>query len=156
MPTDPKIRTCLWFEDRGEEAAAFYVSLFDGSEITHVARGANDAPMLVSFHLQGAPYTALNGGPHHQLTPAASISVLCDDQAEIDRLWEALTAKGGVPERCGWLVDRFGLSWQIAPRSLAALLEGPRAAAVSDALMQMSKLDLRTLEAAGAEASDAP
>lgn len=156
MPTGARIQTCLWFEDRAEEAAAFYVSLFDGSEITHVARGANGAPMLVSFHLQGAPYAALNGGPHYELTPAASISVLCDDQPEIDRLWDALTAEGGVPGRCGWLVDRFGLSWQIAPRSLAALLQGPRAADVSAALMQMSKLDLSTLEAAGAEASNAP
>lgn len=154
------IRTFLWFNDNGHTAAAFYCSLFDDAAVTDAMNHLRDdgtagPPLVTSFHLNGQHYAALNGGPHYTLTPACSISVTVDTQAEVDRLWTALLSGGGKESQCGWLTDRFGLSWQIVPRQLLTLMAQPdRAAAgrVMAAMMQMVKLDIATLQAA----SDAP
>ncbi|MEZ4253469.1 MAG: VOC family protein [Polyangiales bacterium] len=146
------VRTCLWFESRGEEAAHFYVGLVPNSAVTSAFRPDPKGPALaVEFHLDGVPYQILNGGPHYVLSPAASISVLTDSEDETDRYWDALLADGGKPSRCNWLEDRFGLSWQIVPRRLLALMADPDPAAakrVRDAMMPMVRIDLAALEAA--------
>jgi predicted 3-demethylubiquinone-9 3-methyltransferase (glyoxalase superfamily) len=148
----PTVRTCLWYGGNGHEAAEFYVSLIPGSRIESAMRPAPDAPPLViDFTLGGTPYQILNADPRHPHTEAASISVLTADQAETDRLWDALTADGGAPVACGWCRDKYGLSWQIIPRALTTLMMQPdRAAAgrVMAAMMQMVKIDVATLEAA--------
>ncbi|MEZ5855998.1 MAG: VOC family protein [Hyphomicrobiaceae bacterium] len=147
-----KVRTCLWFDGNGEEAARFYVSLLAGSRIDDVFRPEPEGvALMVNFTLAGVPYQALNGGPHYTLNEAASISVTTADQAETDRLWDALTSDGGKASRCGWLKDRFGLSWQIVPAALPALLGGPErkgAGRAMAAMMQMGKIDIAVLEAA--------
>lgn len=147
-----KVSTCLWFDGVAEEAARFYVDLVPGSEIGEVMRPTPDSPaVVVDFTLAGAPYQALNAGKGPRFTDAASIAVVTDDQAETDRLWDALTGEGGKPGRCGWLKDRYGLSWQIVPKALAELLRGadPAAAArVSQAMLGMGKIDVAALEAA--------
>ena len=152
MQSAARVRTCLWFDGQGEEAARFYVSLLPDSAIEGVHRPAPDGPaLIVEFSLAGAPYMILNGGPHYTHTPAASISVSTADQQETDRLWAALTADGGQEGQCGWLVDRFGVSWQIVPRAAARLLsDGDREAAgrAQAAMMRMRKLDVAALEAA--------
>lgn len=142
----------LWFENQAERAAHLYTSLFPDSEVTGVERYAEGIPgqepgsvMTVSFTLKGARFTALNGGPHHSFNDAFSLVVECEDQAEIDRLWDALTADGGRESMCGWLVDRFGFSWQIVPKNIAELLARPGAV---DAMLQMKKLDIAALAAA--------
>jgi predicted 3-demethylubiquinone-9 3-methyltransferase (glyoxalase superfamily) len=149
---DAKVRTCLAYRDQAEEAARFYVSLLEGSEIERVFRPAPEAPALTAlFTLAGTPYQALNMGDHAALTDAVSISVTTADQTETDRLWDALTADGGAPIQCGWLRDRFGLCWQIVPQALPRLLTDPdRAGAgrVMQAMMGMVKLDVAALEAA--------
>lgn len=147
-----RIRTCLWFESGGEDAARFYVELVPNSGITSAFRPSPEAPALViELQLDGVPYQFLNGGPHYVLSPAASIVVRTDSQAETDRYWSALTANGGKESRCGWLVDRFGVSWQVVPRRLMELLADPDPAAatrVRDAMLQMAKIDVAALEAA--------
>lgn len=152
MTATPKVRTCLWFDSRGEEAARFYVSLLPDSRIETVSRPDPDGPALtVDFILGGAPYQALNGGPMYPQTPAVSISVLTNDQAETDALWSALVADGGEAGQCGWLTDRFGVSWQIVPERLLEMLEAPdRAAAerAQQAMLKMGKIDISALEAA--------
>ena len=152
MEFTAKVRTCLWFDNEGEEAANFYVSLLPDSQIENVVRpDPAGPPLVVEFRLAGAPYMVLNGGPHFTLNEAASISVLTDDQAETDRLWAALTADGGSEGQCGWLKDRFGLSWQIVPKALPRLLSSDdreAAARVQAAMMQMVKIDIAGLEAA--------
>ena len=148
-----KVRTCLWFDQDGEDAAAFYVSLLPDSRIDSVHRPDPSKPALVvEFTLAGTPYQALNGGPGNPHSWAASISVLTDDQAETDRLWDALTANGGEPSKCGWLNDRFGLWWQIVPRRLPELLADPdreKAGRVFQAMLGMGKIDVAGLERAG-------
>ncbi|MEZ5945560.1 MAG: VOC family protein [Hyphomonas sp.] len=139
----------LWIEDQAEEAARFYVSLLPDSEITDVERQDGKA-FVVSFTLSGVPYKALNGGPYYKLSPAFSIMVTCDGQAEVDRLWSALT-EGGAPLQCGWLTDRFGVTWQIVPRQFFDLRSAGTPAqtkAIMDAMMPMVKLDVAALEAA--------
>ncbi len=152
MEFTAKVRTCLWFDGGGQEAAEFYVSLLPDSAIDAISRPNPDVPALVvEFTLAGAPYMILNGGPHYALTPAASISVRTRDQEETDRLWEALTADGGRESQCGWLVDRFGVSWQIVPEALVRMInaEDREAAARAQAVMlEMRKLDIAALEAA--------
>ena len=152
MNERPKLRTCLWFDNQGEEAAQFYVSLLPDSHIEKVYKPDPDAPALVvEFTLAGAPYMVLNGGPHYKLNPAASISVLTKDQVETDQLWEALTADGGSPSQCGWLIDKFGLSWQIIPEALPRLLgsdDKPAAQRAHNAMMKMGKIDIAALESA--------
>lgn len=149
--TAPNIATCLWYDQDAAEAAAFYCSLIPGSSITGVFHQNGDPQMpvfLVEFNLAGQAYQAMNGGPHFTLSPAASIVVHLDSQAELDALWQALLADGGRPGRCGWLTDRFGLSWQIIPRALPRLLRADRSAQVLAAMAGMIKLDIAGLEAA--------
>jgi predicted 3-demethylubiquinone-9 3-methyltransferase (glyoxalase superfamily) len=151
--TRQKIRPCLWFDGNGQEAAEFYVSVFKDrgdSGITSVTPGPNGAALVVAFRLAGVEFLALNGGPHFRFNEAISLSVDCRSQEELDDLWEKLSA-GGSESRCGWLKDRYGLSWQIVPAALPKLLDGAdpgRAARVMTALMGMTKLDIRALEAA--------
>lgn len=145
-----KVRTCLWFERDGLAAARFYTGLVPDSALeTDAPEGSN--PIIVAFSLSGVPYQILNGGPHHRLTAAASIVVTTRDQRETDRMWDALTADGGTPGRCGWLTDRWGVSWQIVPEALPHLMGAPdREAArrAQAAMMQMNKIDIAALEAA--------
>ena len=153
-----RISPFLWYDSEAEAAAQLYVSIFPNSKITRVTRYGEAGPgkpgsaMTVSFELDGLPVTALNGGPHFKLSEAFSMSVDCADQAEVDRYWNALIEGGGEPSQCGWLKDRFGLSWQIVPRALPRLLAGPdraKAQRVMAAMMKMSKLEVAELEAAG-------
>ena len=155
MPLAAKVRTCLWFDDQALAAAEFYCALLPDSRIDHVGHAAEDQAMnepgkvlTVDFTLAGTPFQAMNGGPHFTLDEAVSISVATEDQAETDRLWQVLTADGGAESQCGWLKDRFGLSWQIVPQRAVELLNGPAAAKVWPALMQMKKIDIAALEAA--------
>lgn len=151
MTEAPKLATCLWFDGQAEEAAALYTGLIPGSRIDRVMRLDPDGPaLLVEFTLGGAPFQALNGGPRYRLTEAASISVRTADQAETDRLWAVLTADGGSEGQCGWLKDRFGLSWQIVPEALPRLLAAPdrdAAGRALQAMLGMRKIDIAALEA---------
>lgn len=151
------ITPCLWFDDQGEDAANFYVSIFERSRILEVSRYGEGAPvpagtaMVVEFELDGLRLQALNGGPAFDFTEAISLSIAAPTQADIDRLWDALTADGGEPGRCGWLKDKYGLSWQVVPPRLSELLSDPdpaKAGAVMKAMLPMGKLDLAALEAA--------
>ncbi len=152
MSEKPKVRTCLWFDKEGEDAANFYVSLLPESFIESASYPVPDQPALVvEFTLAGAPYMTLNGGPMYKHTPAASISVLTKDQAETDRLWDALLEGGGEEHMCAWLIDRFGVSWQIIPEVLPEMMEADDKAAAGrarDAMMQMRKIDIAALETA--------
>lgn len=147
---------CLWFDGNAEEAAAFYIDLLGGAfgRISRYGAGMHipeGAAMLVEFRLRGTSYQALNGGSHYKLTPAMSLAVACDTQGEIDRLWGALLANGGVESQCGWLTDRFGLSWQIYPAFMPDILISPDkegAMRAMKAMMGMAKLNLAALQAA--------
>lgn len=147
----------LWFESEAEEAALFYVSLFENSRIIHVSRYGDAGPgpkgsiMVVAFELLGQHFSALNGGPAHKLTEAFSLLVNCTEQAEIDRLWERF-GDGGAYNVCGWLKDRFGLSWQINYAGLPELMTGDlaKAARVMEAMMRMTKIDIQALKDATA------
>lgn len=153
-----KITPVLWFDGNGEEAARFYVSLLPDSRIDRVARAPADYPsgsegdvITVEFTLAGRQYQALNGGPQFPFTEAVSFMIHCADQAEVDGLWDALTADGGEPVQCGWLKDRFGLRWQICPQEMLEMLasqdrDGARRA--FEAMMGMVKLDLAELRRA--------
>lgn len=150
MEAGPRVRTCLWFHGGGPEAARFYVTLLPDSRVERVTEFEGGVS-LVDFVLGGAPYQILSAGPHQTLTAAASISVLTDDQAETERLCDALTAEGGSEVACGWLIDRFGVSWQIVPRRLMELQTGPdraRAARVHSAMRGMVRIDVAAIEAA--------
>lgn len=147
----PAISTCLWFDSHAEEAATLYCSLFPDAHITHVFRQHGDPQnraFLVEFTLMGQAFSAMNGGPHYKLTPAASIFVLVDSQAEVDHLWAALLQGGGQESRCGWLTDRYGLSWQIIPRALTRLMQSDTSGRVVQAMQRMVKIDIAALEAA--------
>jgi predicted 3-demethylubiquinone-9 3-methyltransferase (glyoxalase superfamily) len=148
--------SCLWFDDNAEQAAKFYIDLL-GGELGRISRYGpamhmpEGSAMLVEFTLRGVSYQALNGGPTYSLTPAFSLSIACDTQNEIDRLWNALLADGGVESQCGWLTDRFGLSWQIFPSFMPEILTGPDkegAGRAMIAMMGMVKLDFAALKAA--------
>jgi predicted 3-demethylubiquinone-9 3-methyltransferase (glyoxalase superfamily) len=149
---------CLWFDKQAEEAASFYVSLLPNSRIDHVNRSPADYPngkagdvLVVEFTLDGRPYMALNGGPNFTFDEAISMVLTTEDQAETDRYWEALLADGGQPSQCGWLKDRFGLSWQVTPKQLPKLLGDPdpaRAKRAMEAMMDMVKIDVAALERA--------
>ncbi|WP_369811098.1 VOC family protein [Quadrisphaera sp. DSM 44207] len=147
----------LWFDTRAEEAAQFYTSVFDGSRIVRVARYPEGAPgpagsvMTVEFELEGQRFVGINGGPHFPFTEAVSFQVTCRDQEEVDRFWSALLAGGGEESRCGWLKDRYGLSWQVVPEGMEELFEDPdpaRAQRAVQAMLQMRKLDLAALRRA--------
>jgi predicted 3-demethylubiquinone-9 3-methyltransferase (glyoxalase superfamily) len=147
------IRTCLWFRDgRGREAAEFYCSLLPGSRVERVHQGeGHGAFTVVDFSLGGVPYQILDAGPMFTLSEAVSISVATDSQAEADRLWAALTADGGEESHCGWLKDRFGVSWQVYPKRLAELTLHPDKAVASRAMaamMTQMKIDIGLIEAA--------
>lgn len=140
----------MWFDRDAEAAAKLYTSIFDNSRITDTT-GQGGKVMSVTFELSGQPLIALNGGPHYQLTPAFSLFVSVDSQAELDRIWDALLVGGGKPTRCGWLVDRYGLSWQVIPDVLGQLMTDPdpgRAGRVVQAMMGMIKLDIAELKRA--------
>ena len=151
-----RITPFLWFDDKAEEAAQFYVSVFDNSKIVNVSRYSEGSPgepgsvMTVEFELDGLPFIALNGGPEYQFTPAVSFSIECKTQAEVDRYWDRLT-EGGRPVQCGWLQDKYGLSWQVVPTVLPELLKSEdekKADAVMQAMLKMVKLDVAALQAA--------
>jgi predicted 3-demethylubiquinone-9 3-methyltransferase (glyoxalase superfamily) len=142
-----KIRPYLWFDTQAEEASEFYVSLFDDSRIEQVMRSG--PVTVVTFRLAGVGFLALDGGPQFRFTEAISMYVDADTQEEIDRLWVALTEDGGEESMCGWLKDRYGLSWQIVPPVLAELLADPdqeKAGRVVQAMLQMRKIDIAQLE----------
>ena len=149
MIRPPTVAPFLWFTSEALAAAEFYVSLFPDSGIEDVEM-QDGKPFIVSFRLSGIPYTALNGGPYQALTPAFSLAVTCDGQAEVDRLWAALT-EGGQESRCGWLTDRFGVSWQVVPQQFFDLRKSGTPAqsqAVMAAMMEMIRFDVAALESA--------
>jgi predicted 3-demethylubiquinone-9 3-methyltransferase (glyoxalase superfamily) len=140
--------TCLWFDTEGEKAARFYTELFPDSKIHEVFR-QGETVLTVRFDLNGQNFLALNGGPQYRFSEAVSIMVNCETQDELDRYWDALTADGGEPGPCGWLKDRFGLSWQIVPAALPQLMGDPeKGQRVLAAVTQMGKLDIAELERA--------
>lgn len=139
-----KIKPCLWFENQGEEAANFYVSIFPNSKIT------NATPLVVNFVLDGLEYMALNGGPEFKFTEAISMVVKCENQEELDRLWSKLT-EGGSEVECGWLKDKYGLSWQIVPKQLEQFMSDPdrkKADRVLQAVLKMKKIIISDLQKA--------
>lgn len=151
--------TCLWFDTEGEEAANFYTSIFPNSKVGKIARYGSAGPrpkgtvMTVSFELNGQEFVALNGGPDFTFNEAISFQIMCDDQSEVDRYWEQLTADGGEPGPCGWLKDKFGVAWQVVPKALTRLLEDPdadKAQRVMAAMLQMKKIEIDELERAAA------
>jgi predicted 3-demethylubiquinone-9 3-methyltransferase (glyoxalase superfamily) len=153
-----KIAPCLWFNGQAEEAATFYTSILPDSRIEKVHRAAADNPstpqggvLTVDFTLAGQQFIGLNGGPEFPFTEAISFSIDCADQAEVDRLWDALVEGGGEHSVCGWLKDRFGVSWQVVPRQLPELLDGPDqegAARAMKAMLEMTKIDVAKLREA--------
>ena len=143
-----KITPCLWFDGKAEEAARFYVALFPDSEITGTTPGPNGAPLVVQFRLAGHDFLALNGGPKFTFNEAISLSIDCREQSELDKLWSKLS-DGGSEGPCGWLKDRYGLSWQLVPAVLPKLLADPdraKAGRVMAAMMGMKRLDIRAIE----------
>ena len=155
----PMITPSLWYSREAEEAANFYASIFPDSRVDRVTALASDSPSgpagsvkIVEFTLLGQPFEAFSAGPLDQFNHAISFSVSCDTQEEIDRYWDALL-QGGTPEQCGWLKDRYGLSWQIVPKVLSTLMSDPdreKARRVSEAMLKMVKLDIAELERAAA------
>jgi predicted 3-demethylubiquinone-9 3-methyltransferase (glyoxalase superfamily) len=168
MPTIPRPRIFphLWYAEGAEEAASFYASIFPDSRVDRVTTLLSETPSgppgsvkVVDFTLMGQRFQAITAGPHHDFNDAISMVVECADQAEIDRYWEALLADGGREQACGWLIDRFGLRWQIVPALLDDLMrdaDPARSKRVSDAMLQMVKLDLQALKQAyDADSQDA-
>ena len=153
-----KIYTHLWYAKEAEEAAGFYASIFPDSRVDRVWSLPSDSPSgpagsvkIVDFTLLGQRFQAITAGPHHDFNDAISIVVLCDDQAELDRYWNALLEGGGKPQACGWLIDRFGLRWQIVPAVLDEMMhdgDTARSKRVADSLLKMVKLDIAALEKA--------
>ena len=153
-----KIFTHLWYAKEAEEAARFYASIFPDSRVDRVTPLLSDTPSgpagsvkVVDFTLLGQRFQAISAGPHHEFNDAISMVVLCDDQAELDRYWNALLAGGGKPQACGWLIDRFGLRWQIVPAILDEMMRDTgqaRSKRVTDAMLKMVKLDIAALEKA--------
>jgi len=158
MPTLRLLTPCLWFDGHALDAAVFYTSLFPDSGIDHVARtpgagqeahGREEGSVLtVAFHLGDQPMLGLNGAPRFTFTEAVSLVVTCTDQSEIDRYWDGLLTDGGRPDECGWLKDRFGVSWQVVPEGMGELMTGPGAGRAMEALLKMQKVDVAALEAA--------
>ena len=145
-----KIIPFLWFDHQAEEAASFYISVFKNSRIVNVARNG-EAAISVTFELAGQRYIALNGGPQFKFTEAISLFINCETQQEVDELWKKLTSGGGQESRCGWLKDKYGMSWQIIPTALGKMLGDPdpaKAGRVMQAMLQMSKIDIAKLQQA--------
>src|ERR1044071_1535325 len=152
-----KITPFLWFNDKAEEAATFYASIFTNSKVLAVTRYGDAGPgpkgsvMTVNFELDGLRFTALNGGPQFPFTEAVSFVVNCEDQQEVDYYWEKLMSGGGKPSQCGWLKDKYGLSWQVGPKVLPQLLnqtDAQKSQRVMKALLQMQKIEISALERA--------
>jgi len=151
-----KIAPCLWFDGQAEDAAKFYTALIPNSRIDKLMRAPSDNPstpegavLTVEFTLAGQQFIGLNGGPQFQFTEAVSFTINCEDQAEVDYYWDALMADGGVPSRCGWLKDKFGLSWQVVPKQLIQLIASSNRAAAGramQAMMKMTKIDVAELQ----------
>ncbi|MFF2041492.1 VOC family protein [Kitasatospora sp. NPDC058170] len=148
------ITPCLWYDDQAEEAVRFYTSLFPNSRITGITHYGDAGPgtpgkvLTVAFELDGRPFVALNGGPLFPFTEAVSLQIECDDQAEVDRLWNGLIEGGGEESQCGWLKDRWGFNWQVTPRVLIDLIRDPdraKADRVFAAMLQMRKIDIQQL-----------
>ncbi|WP_019142763.1 VOC family protein [Noviherbaspirillum massiliense] len=164
MQSLQKITPCLWFDHQAEEAARFYTGIFKNSRITNIARYGEAGKdvhgmsagtvMTVAFELNGQPFTALNGGPIFKFNEAVSLQVYCDNQDEVDHYWDRLSAGGDeTAQRCGWLKDRYGLSWQVIPKALPELLSGPDAEQsrkVMEAMLRMKKIDIDELRRAKA------
>jgi predicted 3-demethylubiquinone-9 3-methyltransferase (glyoxalase superfamily) len=157
MSGKQKITTYLWFDNNAEEAMNFYVSIFKNSKILEVVRYGDAGPgpkgtvMAGTFQLEGQEFMALNGGPQFKFTEAISLFVNCETQEEVDDLWKKLTAGGGAPSQCGWLKDKFGLSWQIVPSVLLKMLadkDAVKSKRVMEAMLQMSKIDISRLKQA--------
>ena len=162
MPSVHKITPCLWFDDQAEEAARFYTGIFRGSRILHVSRYAEagreihgkpaGSAMTVEFELEGQRFTALNGGPQYRFSEAISLMVQCETQREVDHYWERLSQGGDESaQQCGWLKDRYGLSWQIVPEALPELIGGPdpaKSQRAMQAMFRMKKLDIDALRRA--------
>jgi len=153
-----KFATHLWFDNQAEEAARFYTSLFENSRVDKVTLApagvpgaVEGSPFIVELTLMGQNYIFLNGGPEFPFNAQVSLYVLCDSQAEVDHYWDALMADGGAPQQCGWLTDRFGLSWQVIPVQLEQLMDDPDPQVtrrVTEAMLKMVKIDVAALEAA--------
>ncbi|BCW06310.1 VOC family protein [Arthrobacter sp. NtRootA1] len=146
-----KISTCLWFDGRAAEAAEFYTSTFDDSSILTSLPGPDGQVLTVDFEIEGRQFMALNGGPAFTFNEAVSLVVNCDSQDEVDRYWDALLEGGGEESQCGWLKDKFGLSWQIVPAGMPSLLNGPDPAGsqrAMEAMLKMRKLDINALQKA--------
>jgi predicted 3-demethylubiquinone-9 3-methyltransferase (glyoxalase superfamily) len=157
MKKPQKITTYLWFDGNAEQAVEHYTSLFPDSRVTKVARWGKGGPapegsvLNIAFELAGQSFIALNGGPHHKFTPAISLFVSCDSQEEVDQLWDRMLAAGGKAVQCGWLEDKFGLSWQIIPTVLMDLMGDPdpvKSGRVAQAMMKMQKIDTAALKRA--------
>ena len=157
MKITQKITPYLWFDDNAEDAMRFYTSIFESSKILEIVRYGDAGPgpkgsvMLGKFQLEGQEFLALNGGPMFQFTEAISLFVTCENQREVDELWGKLTAGGGAPSRCGWLKDKFGLSWQIVPADFLEMMRDPdpaKSKRVMQAMLQMSKLEVDVLRKA--------
>lgn len=156
-----KITPFLWFDDKAEEAASFYISIFKNSKMGRITRygeagpGPKGTAMSVTFQLEGQEFFALNGGPHYKFTPAISLFVDCKSQEEVDELWEKLSA-GGRKDRCGWLTDKFGLSWQIIPSVLGELLndkDAEKSQRVMKAMLKMDKIEIDELKQSASASS---
>jgi predicted 3-demethylubiquinone-9 3-methyltransferase (glyoxalase superfamily) len=150
-----KITPCLWFDNEAEEAVRYYVSVFPDARIVDVQRYTEAGPgepgsvLFVSFELAGQRFGAINGGPHDPFNDAVSFQVSCETQAEVDELWERLTADGGQESQCGWLKDKYGVAWQVTPRRLTELIgdkDPARAARAMTAMLKMTKIDIQALE----------
>ncbi|NED99590.1 VOC family protein [Phytoactinopolyspora halotolerans] len=152
-----KITPCLWFEDNAEEALEFYTSIFDDARVTSVSRYGEGGPftagtlLMGTLELAGQQFMVLNGGPHDAFNDAVSFYIECETQEEVDRYWDALLAGGGQPTQCGWLKDKFGVSWQVIPEALRRYMNDPdqeKAQRVMEAMLKMVKIDVPTLDAA--------
>jgi predicted 3-demethylubiquinone-9 3-methyltransferase (glyoxalase superfamily) len=151
------IAPCLWFDNQAEEAANYYASVFKDSKVLHVDRFTDVGPdpdgrvIFVEFQINGQPFQAINGGPHFTFSEAISFSITCEDQAEVDHYWDTLIGDGGEPSQCGWLKDKYGVSWQIVPRRYYELMRDPDRVRAGQAMRQMftmTRLDIAELEAA--------
>ena len=152
MTQAQRIVTYLWFDDQAEDAAKHYVSIFPDSKVTGTTRGPDGKPMVVNFELAGQEFMGLNGGPQFKFNEAISLFVKCEDQSEVDRYWDALIAGGGEPSQCGWLKDKYGLSWQIIPTALMEMFGDPDRdkadRAIQAMLAGMQKIDIAALRRA--------
>ena len=145
-----KITAFLWFDGQADEAAEFYASVFKKGKVGKPVRGPDGKVLVVPFEIEGQQFTALNGGPQFKFNESVSFVVHCKDQDEVDYYWDKLTSGGGRESMCGWLKDKYGLSWQVVPDILPELLRGPKAGKVMEAFMQMRKFDIAALERAAA------